>query len=110
MTLAAVTLLGEYKFDPAERSGFVSELNDPEWGLCDHRPLLPADYRDDDEDYDEEWDEYGSPYDSDGESLPEAIARLVAEIEANRAGYSEAFLREVQAIRHLGSRRPRDRP
>ncbi len=38
------------------------EPNDPEWGLCDHGPLLSADYRDDDEeDYEEERDEYDEP-------------------------------------------------
>ncbi|HEY2269819.1 MAG TPA: hypothetical protein VGI96_44880 [Streptosporangiaceae bacterium] len=80
------------------------EPNDPEWGLCDHGPLLPADYRDDDEeDYDEERDE---PDDYD-ESPSETLARVIADIDARRGEYSEAFLREIQAIRHLASRRPR---
>jgi hypothetical protein len=84
------------------------EPTDPEteWGLCDHGPLLPADYRDDEEDYDEEWDE---PDDYD-ESPSETLARVIADIDARRGEYSEAFLREVQAIRHLASRRPRVQP
>lgn len=80
------------------------ESNDPEWGLCDHGPLLPADYRDDEEDYDEEWDEYGSRYDDDDESPSESLARVIAEIEAMRGEHREALLREVRALRHLGSR------
>jgi hypothetical protein len=58
MTVAAATLQGEFKFDSTERGGFMPKPIDPEWGLCDHNPLLLlADYRDDDEDYGEEWEE-----------------------------------------------------
>jgi hypothetical protein len=107
MTLTAVTLQGESKFDSTERSGFMLEPNDPEpdWGLCDHGPLLPADYRDDEEDYDQEWDEYGDDYNDDDESPSESLGRVIADIDARRGEFSEAFLREVQAIRHLASRR-----
>jgi hypothetical protein len=61
------------------------EPNDPmpEWGLCDHSPLLLADYRDDDEDYDEEWEEDADL--DDDEPLGASMARLAAEIKAGRA-------------------------
>jgi hypothetical protein len=100
MTLATATLLGEYKFDCTERSGFMIELNDVEWGLCDHH-LLPGDYRDDEEGYeagedvDDEWDGY------DDEAAVESMARLAAEIEPGRATAAQW----AQAIRCLGSRR-----
>jgi hypothetical protein len=108
MTLTAVTLQGESEFDSTERSGFMLEPNDPEWGLCDHGPLLPADYRDDDEeDYDEEWDEYDEPgaygewagYDDEAEV--EAMARLAAKIEPGRGTVAQW----AQAIRRLGAQR-----
>src|SRR4051794_21691076 len=81
MTLTAVTLQGELKFDSTERSGFMLEPNDPEWGLCDHGPFLSADYRDDDEeDYEEERDEYDEPdaYGA-GAWVPSAVRGLGAE-------------------------------
>jgi hypothetical protein len=110
MTLAAVTLQGESKFDSTERSGFMLEPDDPMpgLGLCDHGPLLPADYRDDDEeDYDKEWDEYDEPdaygeWDGyDDEAEVEAMARLAAKIEPGRGTVAQW----AQAIRRLGAQR-----
>jgi hypothetical protein len=83
MTLAAVTLQGEIKFDSTERSGFMPEPNDREWSLGGHGPLLPARYRDDDEDYGEEWEDDAGL--DDDEPLGASMARLAAEIEAGRA-------------------------
>jgi hypothetical protein len=83
------------------------ESNDPEWGLCDHGPLLPADYRDDEEDYDEEWDDhdepdvYGERDGCDDEAEVEALARLAAKIEPGRATVAQW----AQAIRRLGAQR-----
>jgi hypothetical protein len=68
---------------------------EPDWGLCDHGPLLPADYRDDEEDYDEEWDDY------DDESEVQSLARLAARIEPGRATVAQW----AQAIRRLGAQR-----
>jgi hypothetical protein len=85
------------------------EPNDPEpdWGLCDHGPLLPADYRDDEEDYDEEWDDYdesdgyGEWDGYDDESEVQSLARLAAKIEPGRATVAQW----AQAIRRLGAQR-----
>jgi len=85
----------------------MPELNDPEWGLCDHGPYLPADYRDDEEYYDEEWDEadepdaYGEWDGYDDEAEVEALARLAAKIEPGRATVAQW----AQAIRRLGAQR-----
>jgi hypothetical protein len=85
MTLAAAILQGEFKFDSTEWGGFMPEPTDREWDLCDHNPLLLADYRDDDEAYDEEWEEDADLDDDDDEPLGASMARLAAEIEAGRA-------------------------
>jgi hypothetical protein len=85
MTLTAATLQGEFKFDPTERGGFMPEPIDDEWGLCDHGPFFPADYRDDDDAYDEEWEEDAELDDDDDEPLGASLARLASEIEAGRA-------------------------
>jgi hypothetical protein len=73
MTPASATLLTEKTFNRTERSGFMSELDSQEWGLCDHDPV-PVDFEDEweDDDDDEEWPLQG-------------MARLAAEIEAGRA-------------------------
>jgi hypothetical protein len=100
-------LLGECKFDSTERSGFMLEPNDPEWGLCDHGPLSPADYRDDEEGYDEEWDDrdgpdaYGEWDGYDDEAQVESLARLAAKIEPGRGTVAQW----AQAIRRLGAQR-----
>jgi hypothetical protein len=107
MTAAAATLHGEYTFDSPNGVGFMPELNDPEWGLCDHGPYLPADYRDDEEYYDGERDEAGEPdaygeWDGyDDEAEVEALARLAARIEPGRATVAQW----AQAIRRLGTQR-----
>jgi hypothetical protein len=61
--------------------------NDDEWGLCDHGPYLPADYRDDDEDEDGEWYEYDELDDDDDDDDPigASLGRLAAEVKAGRA-------------------------
>jgi hypothetical protein len=107
MTLTAATLQGEFKFDSTERGGFMPEPTNDEWGLCDHGPFFPADYRDDDEDYDDEWDDYDDPdvygewdgYDDEAEI--ESLARLAAKIEPGRATVAQW----AQAIRRLGAQR-----
>jgi hypothetical protein len=95
MTLPAANLFHKHKFDPTERGGFMLEPNDDEWGLCDHGPFVPADYRDDDEDYDDEWDDY------DDEPEVQSLARLAAKIEPGRATVAQW----AQAIRRLGEQR-----
>jgi len=64
----------------------MPELNTPEpdWGLCDHNPLLLSDYQDDDEDYDDEWDDHDED-EEDDEPPGAGMARLAAEIKAGRA-------------------------
>ena len=58
----------------------MSELNSPEWGLCDSY-LLGLDLDDDvEEDYGDDWDD-----DDDDESPMEHLARLAADIEAGHA-------------------------
>jgi hypothetical protein len=83
MTLPAANLTRKHKFDHTERGGFMLKPNDDEWGLCDHGPFLPADYRDDDEDYDE-YDELDDD-DDDNEPLGASMGRLAAEVEAGHA-------------------------
>jgi hypothetical protein len=106
MTLPAANLTPKHKFDHTKRGGFMLKPNDDEWGLCDHGPFLPADYRDD-EDCDDEWDDYDEP-DGDGEwdgyddeSEVQALARLAAKIEPGRATVAQW----AQAIRRLGAQR-----
>ena len=86
------------------------ETNDDEWGLCDHGPYLPADYRDDEEDYHDEWDEASEPDEPDSygewdgyddEAEVEALARLAAKVEPGRATVAQW----AQAIRCLGEQR-----
>jgi hypothetical protein len=109
MTAGSVTVVLELKFNHDERSGFMPELNDDEWGLCDHGPFVLADYRDDDED--DEWDDYDDP-DGDGEwdgyddeSEIQSLARLAAKIEPGRATVAQW----AQAIRSWSEER-RSRP
>jgi hypothetical protein len=89
MTPPAANLANKHKFDPTERGGFMLKPNDDEWGLCDHGPFLPADYRDDDE-----WDDYDEPE-------VQSLARLAAKIEPGRATVAQW----AQAIRRLGEQR-----
>ena len=81
--------------------------NDDEWGLCDHGPFFPADYRDDDEDDDDEWYDYDEPdgddeWDGyDDESEVQSLARLAATIEPGRATVAQW----AQAIRRTAAER-----
>src|SRR6476659_6791161 len=83
MTPASVMLLTEKTFNRTERSGFMSELDSQEWGLCDHAPV-PVDfepgYGDDGEDDEEKVE---TPY--------EILAELAADIEAGRAEVSPGW-------------------
>jgi len=107
MTLPAASLTLKHKFDYTKRGGIMLQPNDDEWGLCDHGPFLPADYRDDDEWDDDEWDDCDEP-DGDGEwdgyddeSEVQSLARLAAKIEPGRATVAQW----AQAIRRLVEQR-----
>jgi len=107
MTLPAANLTLKHKFGYTKRGGIMLKPNDDEWGLCDHGPFLPADYRDDDEWDDDEWDDCDEP-DGDGEwdgyddeSEVQSLARLAAKIEPGRATVAQW----AQAIRRLGEQR-----
>jgi hypothetical protein len=84
MTPTSATLLTEQTFNRAERSGFMSELDSQEWGLCDRYPVHLDLDDDDEEEYDEDYCDERD--DDDDEEWPlQGMARLAAEIEAGRA-------------------------
>jgi hypothetical protein len=84
MTPASATLLTEKTFNRTERSGFMSELDEQEWGLCDHNPVpLDYEYGYGDDWEDEEEEEVETPY--------EVLADLAADIEAGRAEVSPGW-------------------